>query len=210
MTENQNDCYAILQLRDDAEDFALKIFSSVEELKKMGKKPQIVDYRCVNIRNFRATNIGASDEIQMLLESLYETYQFGSAGDYARHSLSVSDVIALKLSGKISFHFVDSIGFKELPDFMWQDSCLMVTRMFKETKREKHPYMVTIRVEGSFVANVEAESIEEAIEQAKKEFKNTSFGDLREVSGNVTSVDDEEGLNICDVFGHHVKQEKQW
>ena len=38
--------------------------------------------------------------------------------DFEGHSLSVSDVIALKRNGEISVHYVDSIGFKELPGFL--------------------------------------------------------------------------------------------
>ena len=38
--------------------------------------------------------------------------------DFEGHSLSVSDVIALKRNGKVSVHYVDSIGFKELPGFL--------------------------------------------------------------------------------------------
>ena len=37
---------------------------------------------------------------------------------YHGHSLSVSDVIMLNQDGKISAHYVDSIGFKELPGFL--------------------------------------------------------------------------------------------
>ena len=38
--------------------------------------------------------------------------------DFEGHSLSVSDVIALKRNGEVSVHYVDSIGFKELPGFL--------------------------------------------------------------------------------------------
>lgn len=37
--------------------------------------------------------------------------------DYHGHSLSVSDVILLNQAGKISAHYVDSIGFRELSGF---------------------------------------------------------------------------------------------
>ena len=38
--------------------------------------------------------------------------------DFEGHSLSVSDVIAIKRNGEVSVHYVDSIGFKELPGFL--------------------------------------------------------------------------------------------
>ena len=53
-----------------------------------------------------------------LLEQLYQKFNFARPTDYHGHSLSVSDVIMLNQDGKISAHYVDSIGFKELPGFL--------------------------------------------------------------------------------------------
>ena len=38
--------------------------------------------------------------------------------------MSVGDIVALKISGKVSCHFVDSVGFKELPDFLIPENYL--------------------------------------------------------------------------------------
>ena len=53
-----------------------------------------------------------------LLEQLYQKFNCARPTDYHGHSLSVSDVIMLHQDGKISAHYVDSIGFKELPGFL--------------------------------------------------------------------------------------------
>ena len=53
-----------------------------------------------------------------LLEQLYQKFNFARPTDYHGHSLSVSDVIMLNQDRKISAHYVDSIGFKELPGFL--------------------------------------------------------------------------------------------
>ena len=53
-----------------------------------------------------------------LLEQLYQKFNCSRPTDYHGHSLSVSDVIMLNQDGKISAHYVDSIGFKELPGFL--------------------------------------------------------------------------------------------
>lgn len=37
--------------------------------------------------------------------------------DFEGHSLSVSDVVAVKHDGQITAHYVDTVGFKELPQF---------------------------------------------------------------------------------------------
>ena len=49
-----------------------------------------------------------------LLEQLYQKFNCAQPMDYHGHSLSVSDVILLNQAGKISAHYVDSIGFREL------------------------------------------------------------------------------------------------
>ena len=48
-----------------------------------------------------------------LLEQLYQKFNCARPMDYHGHSLSVSDVIMLNQDGKISAHYVDSIGFSE-------------------------------------------------------------------------------------------------
>lgn len=52
------------------------------------------------------------------LENLFEIFNINRPGDFTGHSLSVSDIIALKQDGVVSYHYCDSVGFKELPDFM--------------------------------------------------------------------------------------------
>ena len=52
-----------------------------------------------------------------LLKQLYQKFNCAQPMDYHGHSLSVSDVILLNQAGKISAHYVDSIGFRELSGF---------------------------------------------------------------------------------------------
>ena len=49
-----------------------------------------------------------------MLEGLYEKFNMDRPSDFHGHSLSVSDIVALKTAGMVSFHYVDSIGFAEL------------------------------------------------------------------------------------------------
>ena len=56
--------------------------------------------------------------IAYLLEELFQVFNRSRPQDFEGHSLSVSDVIALKRSGEVSVHYVDSIGFKELSGFL--------------------------------------------------------------------------------------------
>lgn len=52
------------------------------------------------------------------LDSLYEKFNIAHPEDYTGHSLSVSDIVVLNENGKVKAYFVDSISFRELPDFM--------------------------------------------------------------------------------------------
>ena len=53
-----------------------------------------------------------------MLESLYKKFNIDHPADFTGHSLSVSDIVALKTGGVVSCHYVDSVGFTELPDFL--------------------------------------------------------------------------------------------
>ena len=48
---------------------------------------------------------------------MYEIFNLNRPGDFTGHSLSASDIVALKQDGVVSYHYCDSVGFKELPDF---------------------------------------------------------------------------------------------
>lgn len=52
------------------------------------------------------------------LEALWDRFNNDFPHDFVRPSPSVSDVIALKQNGVVSFHYVDSFGFKEIPGFL--------------------------------------------------------------------------------------------
>lgn len=52
------------------------------------------------------------------LENLFEIFNTNRPGDFTGHSLSVSDIIALKQDSVVSYHYCDNVGFQELPGFM--------------------------------------------------------------------------------------------
>ena len=61
-----------------------------------------------------------SDEMRYgdTLDSLYEKFNIAHPEDYTGHSLSVSDIVVLNENGNVKAYFVDSISFRELPDFL--------------------------------------------------------------------------------------------
>lgn len=54
------------------------------------------------------------------LDSLYQTFNINHPENYTGHSLSVSDVVVVQRNGEAKAYYVDSFGFKELPDFVQQ------------------------------------------------------------------------------------------
>lgn len=61
-----------------------------------------------------------SDEMHYgdTLDSLYEKFNIAHPADYTGHSLSVSDIVVFNENGNVKAYFVDSISFRELPDFL--------------------------------------------------------------------------------------------
>lgn len=51
------------------------------------------------------------------LEDIYKRFNIDHPEDFRGHSLSVSDVVILHENGTDTAYYVDSFGFKELPDF---------------------------------------------------------------------------------------------
>lgn len=52
--------------------------------------------------------------------------------DFRGHSLSVSDIVAIRTNGQISCHYVDSIGFVTLPEFLKPENYLKNAEMAME------------------------------------------------------------------------------
>lgn len=119
--EDPNDCYAIFQVNhDEGElfgDRAKRIFSSMKEITALGlPKPAMDQYDAVYY-GVLPIHLWKNADALKLLENLYEVFNVDRPEDFTGHSMSVSDVVALKLEGKTSFWFVDAISFAELEEF---------------------------------------------------------------------------------------------
>lgn len=107
---SSQDSYAIYQIKDDSKGREY-LFMGTEYLKKQGISAEYDDYQMVY------SDVLAENET---LDSLYEKFNIRRPLDFMGHSLSVSDVVALKKDGEISAHYVDSFGYTELPGFFFQ------------------------------------------------------------------------------------------
>ena len=124
--DNPADSFAIYQLRDNDDTARLRYMNS-EYLEKKGLSVQKENYAAVY-----AGNLDRGGDTQDRLNELYETFNIRRPEDFRGHSLSVSDIVALKQNGVVSCHYVDSWGFKELPGFLKPENYLKNAEMAME------------------------------------------------------------------------------
>ncbi len=110
---SSDDMIAIYQLKHTPENHDIS-FTGLDYLEKMGKE---VDRNNYDLIYSYKEDLSDIKSLSVFLESVFEKFNMDHPKDFEGHSLSVSDVVAVKKDGKISAHFVDSIGFKELPQF---------------------------------------------------------------------------------------------
>ncbi len=109
------DVYMVMQLRHD-EKILDERFASMRELNRRGKTPDPEHYEVTYYADLPAMWQDVPNN--EILEELFQMFNLSRPQDFEGHSLSVSDVIALKRNGEVSVHYVDSIGFKDLQGFL--------------------------------------------------------------------------------------------
>ena len=124
--DSPGDAYAIYQLKRDDSTADIRFMNS-EYLQKKGIEPQYENYELVYTGAL--TKDGSQIE---KLEDLYRIFNVEHPHDFSGHSLSVSDIVALKQAGVVSYHYVDSIGYKELTNFRTTENYLKNAEMQME------------------------------------------------------------------------------
>ena len=107
------DCFAIYQIKDGAEQRDLR-FMNMDWLMSKGLTVDRDNYDLVY------TGELAAGQGSSALERLWEKFNTNHPADYHRPSMSVSDIVAVKQDGVVSFHYCDSVGFAKVPDFISQ------------------------------------------------------------------------------------------
>ena len=100
--------YAIFQINEDTKGKAYR-FMGMDYAVSHGMRIDASDY------NFVYSGQMTDDDT---LDRLYERFNIEHPGDYTGHSLSVSDVIVLQEEQGMKAYYVDSFGYRELPDFL--------------------------------------------------------------------------------------------
>jgi len=120
------DSFAIYQIRND-DALCNYRFANMEELTADGLKVERGNYEA--IYTALLTPAGTQDQT---LEKLYEQFNVDRPADFTGHSLSVSDIIALRQGDQVSCHYVDNFGFAEIPNFLPPENYLRNAEMSTE------------------------------------------------------------------------------
>ena len=99
--------FGIYQLKDSAETRDIR-FMNMDYLEKEGIP--------VSRENYTLVYTGELKE-GMSLEDIYTKFNVDHPADFTGHSLSVSDVVVLHQDGENTSHYVDSVGYREIPEF---------------------------------------------------------------------------------------------
>lgn len=102
------DMFGIYQLRD-GEDLHYHRFESLDRLEKSGLKVEKDNYRLVYI---------ASLQEGQTLDDIFEEFNLFRPEDFTGHSLSVSDIVLLHKNRENQAMYVDSFGFRAMPQFL--------------------------------------------------------------------------------------------
>lgn len=122
--QNQADSFCIFQVTDAAVELR---FMNMDYLREHDLTPSSENYEAVYSGSLQG---GESTEEQ--LEQLYMQLNTDHPVDFTGHSLSVSDIVALRQNGVVTSHYVDSIGFALVPDFIKPENYLKNAEMAME------------------------------------------------------------------------------
>ncbi len=124
--ENPQDAFLIYQIRRGGELDAYR-FMNYDYLQSKGVTPERGGYDAIYTGGFMDYGNARTN-----LDMIYQRFNVDHPADFKGHSLAVSDIVALKQIGVVSCHYVDSIGFRELPNFLKPENYLKNAEMAME------------------------------------------------------------------------------
>ena len=112
--EQDKDTFSIYQLKHGDETRDLR-FEPYDRLQATGNVVDKANYELVYSAELTP---GTS------LEDIYTRFNIDHPKDFKGHSLSVSDVVVLHQDGQDAAHYVDSAGFRQVPEFLQEQKQL--------------------------------------------------------------------------------------
>ena len=113
-TGQDKDTFSIYQIKggDETRDFR---FEPYDRLQAAGNVVDRANYELV---------YSAPLAPETSLEDIYTRFNIDHPKDFKGHSLSVSDVVVLHQNGQDTAHYVDSVGFRQVPEFLQEQKQL--------------------------------------------------------------------------------------
>lgn len=109
--------FAIYQLKVTSENRDRR-FESFDRLISRGFHVQKQNYEF----QYAAPLPPGEKDAQCILEEVFVRFNLDRPSDFTGHSVSTSDVIALKLDNQVTAYYVDVFGFQDLPDFLEKEN----------------------------------------------------------------------------------------
>ena len=106
--EPDKDTFTIYQLKD-GDGMRDYHFEPYDRLQAAGLSVEAANYNLIYTAELTP---GTS------LEDIYTRFNIDHPKDFKGHSLSVSDIVVLHQNGEDTAHYVDSFGYKEVPEFL--------------------------------------------------------------------------------------------
>lgn len=110
---SQEDSFKIYQVKN-GEEYHSKRFAGLSELEGA---PDIADYELVYSGQLSGLDI-TGESTNAILENIYTRFNIDRPQDFTGRSLSVSDVVVLHKNDSETAHYVDTAGFKDVPEFL--------------------------------------------------------------------------------------------
>ena len=108
----KEDSYGIYQLARKEETMDLR-FEPFDRLQATGHTVDRANYELVYTAPLTK---------DMTLGGIWEKFNIDHPADFKGHSLSVSDIVVLHQNGENTAHYVDSIGFQQVPEFLQEQA----------------------------------------------------------------------------------------
>ncbi len=125
-------------------------------LSELSGAPNVADYDLIYSGKLSEIDVSAENKNE-ILESIFTKFNIDRPEDFKGHSLSVSDVVVLHKDDTNTAHYIDSLGFKNVPEFLkGKDKNLFNEEVFyrsikyhiSETWNEQYRYNVHILTQG--------------------------------------------------------------
>lgn len=123
---HDGNCFAIYQLKQGAELRDIR-YEGLDWLNSIGRSVDRDNYELVYtapLQDFPGR--------EAALENLWYQFNNEHPADYRHPSMSVSDIVAIKQNDRVSYHYCDSFGFRELPAFQRPENYLKAAEMSME------------------------------------------------------------------------------